>query len=137
MNYRWMDEYIGEERGRLGLYSTLPLPLGLGGNGLMDAGSGHSSAAIGSANDLEVAGTGLVGCRFRFLTLFSACMCRPPCPSLALPHYLARPSPLVIIMLSTYIYTYVCHCITIVYTQIISISILHTFPQYRSNNYIL
>ena len=33
----------------------------------MDAGSGHGSAAKGSAEDLEVAGSGLVGCRLSII----------------------------------------------------------------------
>ena len=37
-------------------------------NGMMDVGSGHGLAIAGSAKDLEVAGTGSVGCHFSILS---------------------------------------------------------------------
>ena len=50
-----------------------------GENGLMVAGSGHGSAAKGSAIDLEVTGSGLISCCFSFpssfFTMCSSLLC--------------------------------------------------------------
>ena len=45
-----------------------------GENGLMNAGSDHGSAAKGSAIDLEVIGSGPVGCCFSFPPLSLTCV---------------------------------------------------------------
>ena len=46
----------------------------LEGNGSMDAGDDHGSAAKGSAIDLEVAGSGPVSCRFFIPLSFLSCV---------------------------------------------------------------
>ena len=46
----------------------------LEGNGSMDAGGDHGSAAKGSAIDLEVAGSGLVSCHFFIPFSFLSCV---------------------------------------------------------------
>ena len=57
----------------------MPTLVDKGGNGLMDAGSDHGSAAKGLAIDLEVIGSGPVGCHFSipssFLTMCSSLAC--------------------------------------------------------------
>ena len=56
----------------------------------MDAGSGHGSAAKGSAIDLEVSSSGLVGCHFSSPSyFFTTCSC-PLCLSLTLPWYVGH-----------------------------------------------
>ena len=59
--------------------------LGGGGEGLMDAGSDHSSAAKGSAIDLEVTGSGPVSCCFSVPSSFSTMCSSLTCLSFALP----------------------------------------------------
>ena len=49
----------------------------------MDAGSGHGSAANGSAKSMEITGSGLVGCRFTiFSSVFTILCSSPTCLSL-------------------------------------------------------
>ena len=43
----------------------------------MDAGGDHGSAAKGSTNDLEVTGSGPIGCCFTIPSSFLAMVCRP------------------------------------------------------------
>ena len=48
---------------------------------MMDVGSGHGLAIAGSAKDLEVAGTGSVGCHFSILSSFLTMCSFPMCHS--------------------------------------------------------
>ena len=58
---------------------------GGGGDGLMVAGSDHSSAAKGSAIDLEVTGSDLVSCCFSVPSYFLTMCSSLTCLSFALP----------------------------------------------------
>ena len=53
----------------------------------MDAGSGHGSAAKGSATDLDVAGSGLVGCCFSIPSSFFTMCSSLPCLSVLIIIY--------------------------------------------------